>query len=160
MIPHPRLSPCTFALKIEPMLTFMVENELTIDLVGYIRTEKRRVFNMAAKSGGGYEDNSVTIKGIEKHFPISNQDDEWCFSIVEKFIGWYPKIYSIKDKRGKRVFKHNNCLPCKNFREKDYEATRKHYPEYMEKADQLAEDLNLYWGRNKTDAECNYCAFD
>ena len=160
MIPHPMVAPCTRLLKIEPMLAYMVEHKILVDLVGYVRTEKRRVFNMAKKSGGEVIDNSVQIGAVEKHFPISDRSNEWCFEIVKKHLGWYPKIYDIKDRKGKRVFTHNNCLPCKNMNKKDFEKVRKHYPEYAQRADELAAELGQYWGRNKGDASCQVCNFD
>lgn len=173
MIPHPMVSPCTHILKITPMLEYMVKNKITIDLVGYVRTEQRRIKRMAGRSESGLvTNNSVNIKGIEKHFPISDKDNEWCFSLVKQGIGWYPKIYDIRHK-GKRVFHHNNCLPCKNMNLKDFELVKKHYPEYWQKAQNLAESLQLYWGRSKNDfyttfgrkyqpdgQTCSVCAFD
>jgi len=157
------IAPCTRLLKIEPMLVYMVENKISIDLVGYVRTEARRVKNMAAKSGGGYENNSVQIGEIEKHFPIISHDDAWCFKIVKRLIGWYPKIYDIME-NGKRVFKHNNCLPCKNMNDNDFARVKKYFPEYAVKADLTAEKINGYWGRKpKSDNEesgCAICNFD
>lgn len=173
MIPHPMAAPCTRLLKIEPMLAYMVANKITIDLVGYVRTEKRRIYNMASRSESkAINGNVVNIKGIDKHFPISDKDNEWCFSIVKRDIGWYPKIYDIK-KNGKRVFHHNNCLPCKNMNIKDFALVKKHYPEYWERAHELSEKLSLYWGRSEKDfyttfgrknqpdgQTCSVCAFD
>lgn len=160
MIPHPMLSPCTHVLKITPMLEYMVEHQIVFDLVGYVRTEKRRIFRMAEHLGEEVTDSSIKKGDIYKHFPIANFDDTWCFDIVKKHIGWYPAIYDIKDKNGKRVFKHNNCLPCKNFNQKDFENTREYYPDKAEKAEELAVELDQYWGRNKNDAMCQHCAFD
>lgn len=173
MIPHPMAAPCTRLLKIEPMLEYMISNRITIDLVGYVRSEKRRIERMGSRSESKkVRNNSVTIKGVEKHFPISNQDNQWCFDIVKREIGWFPKIYEIK-KNGKRVFHHNNCLPCKNMNIKDFMLVKKHYPEYWEKAQLLSERLSLYWGRSEQDfyttfgrknqhegQTCSVCAFD
>lgn len=165
MIPHPMVAPCTRLLKIEPMLMYMVQHKITIDLVGYVRQEMRRIKNMAKKSKGELKGDVVIQGDIEKHFPIHSRSDQWCFDICEKHIGWYPAIYDIKE-NGKRVFKHNNCLPCKNMNQKDFDKVQKYYPEYMDKANRLAEELDAYWGRGvKKDKEqgtqtCSICAFD
>ena len=105
MIPHPTIAPCTRVLKIELMMKYANENQIHIDLVGYVKEEGRRIKNMHSKNP-----DTKTTKG----FPISNKQNEWCFEIVKKEIGWYPKIYDIKDSSGNRIFPHNNCLPCKN----------------------------------------------
>lgn len=173
MIPHPMVAPCTRMLKIEPMMMYMVENRIVVDLVGYVRNEKRRMENMAEKSGSDFIDNSVLIGGIEKHFPISFEDDNWCFQIVKKEIGWYPKIYDIKDRKGKRLFNHNNCLPCKNMNPNDLELVKKYFPDEFENAMRLSEYLESYWGRNETEfyttfgrsqnksgQTCGVCKFD
>lgn len=161
IIPHPMIAPCTRALKIIPMAEYMMEHKITIDLVGYVRTESRRAKNMGKKSGGVLNGNSVQIGAIEKHFPISNQDNEWCFEIVKNTIGWYPKIYDIK-KRGKRVFKHNNCLPCKNMQQKDFDLVKEFFPDYAQRAEDLAVKIDGYWGRKNTSEkiECSHCVFD
>lgn len=51
MIPHPITSPCTRKLKIEPINRYCKENSIDVDLVGYVRNEKRRIINMAKSSG-------------------------------------------------------------------------------------------------------------
>jgi len=43
MIPHPMAAPCTRMLKIEPAAVFMEANKIDVDLVGYVRNEKRRI---------------------------------------------------------------------------------------------------------------------
>jgi 3'-phosphoadenosine 5'-phosphosulfate sulfotransferase (PAPS reductase)/FAD synthetase len=171
MIPHPMIAPCTRLLKIMPMAEYAKENNIDIDLVGYVKEEKRRIKNMHAK-------NPETIK--TKGFPIADKENEWCFQIVKKEIGWYPKIYDIKDTKGKRVFPHNNCLPCKNMQTSDFEEVRKYYPEYWQKAIDLSKELQKHWGRSKDTFEetfmttfgredwevgfkkqsCDVCAFD
>lgn len=165
MIPHPMIAPCTRVLKIEPMMTYAKDNGIDIDLVGYVREEKRRIRNMWQKNPSTKE---------TKGFPISNKPNEWCFQIVSKHLGWYPKIYDIKKPDGSRVFPHNNCLPCKNMGTEDFEDVRVHFPEYWQKAMELSEHLEKHWGRNKTEfytrfgremlgvdkQPCEICAFD
>ena len=167
MIPHPMIAPCTSALKIIPMAKYAKDNGIDIDLVGYVKEEKRRIKNMHKKNPS-----TVNTKG----FPISNKSSEWCFSIVEKEIGWYPSIYNIRDEKGNRVFTHNNCLPCKNMQMSDYKEVQKYYPEYWKKAEDLSKELKKHWGRNSQEfystfgredwevgfqkQSCEVCAFD
>ena len=93
----------------------------------------------------------------EKHYTIGSFTDEWCFEIVKKHIGWYPKIYDIKDENGKRIFSHNNCLPCKNMNPKDFAAVAEYYPDHYVKALQLSQELKKFWGRSEDDF---YFTFD
>lgn len=143
MIPHPTAAPCTRFLKIEPMVTYAFENGITVDLVGYVRTEKRRVKNMQSKGA----DNLF----MSKQFPILQQDNEWCFDVVKKEIGFYPAIYDIRNAKGKRVFTHNNCLPCKNMQIDDFEEVKEFFPDYWQKAMDLSNELKKYWGRSEDD---------
>lgn len=165
MIPHPIASPCSRMLKIEPMVLYNSLHGVEVDLIGYVRTEKSRIDGM--KSSRGASD-----LFMQKEFPIEMFDDDWCFDIVRKHLGWYPAIYDIRNEKGKRVFKHNNCLPCKNMNINQMEDVEKYYPEYMANAKILSERLNAYWGRDadayyttfgKQDYEakqCDVCSFD
>lgn len=187
MIPAPALSPCTRKLKIIPMHEYMIEHSITVDFVGYVKEEIRRVRNMAKKTDNSIVGRSVTIDGIKKVFPISDKSNEWCFVIVNECIGWYPLIYTLKfnDKglikfmtknlhrlspdnrqqminklgKRKRVFPHNNCLPCKNMQEEDYLFVEYFYYEYYKKSIELSEQLKAHWGRilkTKTVDELNF----
>lgn len=154
IIPHPLNSLCSIKLKIEPSERYMSEHGITENVVGYVKGEAvRRASRMAKRTNS--ELTNVVSNGVNVSFPISNYTDDWCFSKVEKYIGWYPAIYKIKE-RGKRVFKHNNCLPCKNMEDKDLQAVEKYYPKYMDKALALSDDLKSYWGR---DADFFYTTF-
>ena len=174
MIPHPKSSPCSRKLKIEPMALYNSTNLIDVDLIGYVRTEKSRITNN--------QGNNDMFMSTE--FPIAEFDDEWCFAIVKEVLGWYPAVYDIKwndvgfcayldtvlptfsedvqtrirKKMGtdKRVFKHNNCLPCKNMDIDDMLAVTYFYPEYMDKARATANRLQVYWGR---DADQYYTTF-
>ena len=132
----------------------MAANGITVNLVGYVKEELRRVKNMAKKTNSDLTD--VRDKGVSIQFPISSFSDEWCFGVVKEALGWYPAIYDIKDEKGKRVFPHNNCLPCKNMDVEDLKNIREHYPEYFEKAHQLTSTLKRQWGRN---ADAYYTEF-
>lgn len=145
MIPHPSRSVCTQKLKIEPINKYAFENDIKIDLVGYVKHElKRRTKNQKEK-------NLTDLFSLEKIYPIGEFSDEWCFSIVNKYIGFYPKIYDLVDETGKKAFKHNNCLPCKNMETKDFENVKKFYPKYYLKSIQLSSNLSLYWGRDSAE---------
>lgn len=164
MIPHPKFSPCSLILKIEPMALYNWENQIEVDLIGYVKGELKRV-----KSS---QKNEPANLFFTKAFPVKDFTDDWCFEIVLRHLGWYPKIYDIKDANGKRLFKHNNCLPCKNMTIEEMELVRIHYPEYFELAMKLSRELKAHWGRDADDfyttfgkAEyetqpCEICTFD
>lgn len=143
IIPHPANSPCSKKLKIEPINAYAFENGLTIDLVGYVRHEFKR------RTGRQQKTMEKTLFSLEKYYPIGGFTDEWCFEIVDRHIGWHPAIYDIKDASGKRVFKHNNCLPCKNMHSNEIEDVKEYYPELYQEAMNLSTRLKKYWGRNK-----------
>ena len=142
-IPHPANSPCSKKLKIEPVTKYASKNAITIDLVGYVKHELKKRANRQQKN---IENDLFSLR---KDYPIGEFTDEWCFEIVKKHIGWYPAIYDIKDENGKRVFKHNNCLPCKNMNTDEIENVKKYYPEHYAKAIELSYKLSRYWGRDK-----------
>lgn len=151
MIPHPMKSPCSQNLKIIPMTEYCFQNGIKYDLVGYVKHElKRRGQRQQNKLEKGFFD-------AEKVYPIGEFTDEWCFEIVDRNIGWHPHIYDIKDENDKRIFKHNNCLPCKNMRPQDFAYVKKYYPKYYDEALSLSERLKKYWGRKEDDF---YFSFD
>lgn len=152
MIPHPTVSPCSRVLKIEPMLRYCYQNMIDMDLIGYVRHEAQRHKKMLAKGVGDMF--------FQKSFPIIGYSDEWCFEIVDKHIGWHPKIYDIRDAKGRRVFRHNNCLPCKNMTPKQLEATKMHYPDKFARAVEVEKNTGSYFGRSKCDTGCAVCDFD
>jgi 3'-phosphoadenosine 5'-phosphosulfate sulfotransferase (PAPS reductase)/FAD synthetase len=143
MIPHPTIAPCTRLLKIMPALEFASKHNCTVDLVGYVKNEMRRVKNMRSKGA----DNLF----MTKHFPILHFTNEDCFDVVKEHIGFYPKIYDLRDAKGKRIFTHNNCLPCKNMQLDDYKEVQLYFPEYWQLAEDLAAELQKHWGRSKED---------
>jgi hypothetical protein len=191
MIPHPARSSCSRILKILPMMEYMAENKLDLDLIGYVKEEKRRATKMRTNHA---EDSKL------KEFPIIDENNEWCFDIVKEKFGWYPKIYDlrwndplfiawlednlhrlpeyeqnkVRKKIGAnaRVFKHNNCLPCKNMYLEEMLIVEYAYPDYMKEAIELSDRLKKFWGRNadpyyttfgKSDYEaeqCETCKFD
>lgn len=106
----------------------------------------------------------MNLFSLGKHYPIGNMSDEDCFEIVLKHIGWYPEIYNIrwaiedfeqllckKNQIGKRVFSHNNCLPCKNNTLEDMQNVKRFYPKYHQNAMQTTNKLQLYWGRDEAE---------
>lgn len=150
-IPHPTNSKCSHELKIVPMLKYCYQNDIQIDLVGYVAKELKRV-KRALKAG----QNDLFFN---KDFPILGKDDDWCFEIVDRCIGWHPKIYDIKEK-GKRVFTHNNCLPCKNMTPKQLKNVAKYFPEKYKRALEVEKNTGSYFGRSKCDTGCAVCDFD
>lgn len=152
IIPHPTVSPCSRVLKIEPMLRYCYQNGIHMDLIGYVSHESRRYKRMLAKGAGDMF--------FKKSFPIIGFSDDWCFDMVDKYIGWHPKIYDIRDDKGRRVFKHNNCLPCKNMTPKQLLAVKEHYPEKYARALEVEQKTGSYFGRSKSDMGCAICNFD
>ncbi len=144
---HPSRSLCSYRLKIEPINRYAEINEIEVDLVGYVKHELKRRGNKQQKNLPQYN----LFHNLEKLYPIGEFTDEWCFDIVDKYIGWHPAIYDIKDENGNRVFKHNNCLPCKNMYPHEMEAVKKYYPEKHFKAMELSAKLTRHWGRSKAD---------
>lgn len=155
-IPHPKLSPCTEHLKMIPMIRYQAEMETDINLVGYVHHEKRRIERMERKAKEG--ENFI--------YPLAEYSDNDCLALVKREIGWYPAIYDIRDEKGKIVFRHNNCLPCKNMQgnllsdgttTKNYEAVQKHFPQYYANALKTLKHIEAatgqpnYWGRKPSD---------
>lgn len=140
MIPHPMYAPCTSDLKIIPMIKYSSGQGIQVDLIGYVKSEMRRVKNMQSKGASNLF--------LSKEFPIIGQTNEWCFEITKEKIGWYPKIYDIRNEKGERIFTHNNCLPCKNMQIADFKQVQEHYPEYWQKAMDLANEIQKHWGRS------------
>lgn len=186
-IPPPQSAACTRILKIEPMVRFMAKHQIDVDLVGYVREEKRRIKRQQKR----------LKEKLTKQYPIQHLSNEDCFDLVKKHIGWYPKIYNIfwtdskiknyiksniwlesnqkkllltRANRGyghkmqKRVFGHNNCLPCKNMQGWELALVECFYPALYNQAMQTACKLNKYWGRKKhysnENTSCTWCAFD
>ncbi len=171
MIPHPANSPCSRLLKIERINKYGFENGIGVDLVGYVKHELKRRVESQQKS------KEINLFSLDKQYPIGEFTDKWCFEIVKRNIGWYPAIYDLKwDDTGfikwvylnrsnwpeeiqeailkrigrdKRVFMHNNCLPCKNMYSHELIAIEYFYFNYYKNAMALSSKLKLYWGRNK-----------
>jgi hypothetical protein len=154
IIPHPIISPCSEHLKFGPMAKYADENQIEVDLIGFIRTEKNRIRRQQKRGAEG------------KIYPISHLSDQDCFDLVDQYIGWHPAIYDIRDEAGKQVFLHNNCLPCKNMQGRldgcsatgDFLDVQKHYPEYFQRARDLSVRMGAYWGREAGfDGHCKLC---
>lgn len=152
-IPHPTKSPCSMDLKIIPSEVYEYNAGVEIDLVGFVKSEGRRIKRQLV--------NKPESLFLRTDFPIRVFNDDWCFQIVLKYIGWYPAIYHILDENGFRVFKHNNCLPCKNMTASDLSAVAKYFPEKWRKAEDLSIELGRHWGRSEVDFNeiCDRCSF-
>lgn len=145
IIPHPTVSPCTINLKIVPMQRYAEQAGVDCQLVGFVRHEMRRINRQKKKDPNGFS-----------KYPIQHWTDEDCLSFVKSVIGWYPAIYDIRE-NGKRVFAHNNCLPCKNMHVYQIEAARKYYPGYIERAEATAREMGSYWGRAEEISKAVVC---
>lgn len=145
-IPHPTVSPCTAHLKVIPMEKWSDANGSTMDLIGFIEEERRRIVRAVNRDKEG-----------RARFPIAHMNEAECYEIVDREIGWHPSIYDIRNENGGRVFKHNNCLPCKNMTKSQLESVATHFPEYWERAAAMAERIGNYWGR-PTDYPADPCA--
>lgn len=164
MIPHPTISPCSGDLKIIPMGRYNKEQGIDVELIGYVRHEFSR-YRRALKRKAAARTASA--------YPILSWSDEDCFQIVKETIGWYPAIYDIrwtaedakrklcqKHEIGKRVFLHNNCLPCKNMTTRQLVTVGRHYPAYAQRAQQTAAQIpGAYWGRDDVPEvfKCDSC---
>lgn len=170
MIPHPASSPCSKNLKIKPINEYAFENDLKIDLVGYVKHELKR------RAGKQQKTMDRGFFSLDKQYPIGEFSDEWCFEIVKRHIGWYPAIYTLlwndegfinfiesifdtlpanvqndylRDKgKAKRVFKHNNCLPCKNMYTIEIIAIKYFYNIFYKKAMLTSNKIKRYIGRS------------
>jgi hypothetical protein len=144
IIPHPVISPCSVRLKIRPIDAYCFHNRIEVDLIGYVKSELKR------RSSRAYNPQTAMFEA-DKVYPIGNFDDEWCFEIVKQAVGWYPKIYDLIDSNGKRLFKHNNCLPCKNMTNEDLELVKQYFPWHWQEAMRLSVDLSRHWGRDSAE---------
>lgn len=148
MIPHPTISPCSRDLKMRPLDAFFSTNKCDVRLIGYVSHEVGNRYNRAKK----YVNDSF-------QYPILEFTETDCFEIVDRVIGWHPAIYDIKE-NGKRVFTHNNCLPCKNMTAKQLQAVGRYFPEYARRAAQTAAAIpGAYWGRDDVPEvfKCDVC---
>jgi hypothetical protein len=160
-IPHPTLSPCSIDLKIKPAESYYAQTACDYLIVGFVRSERRRIARQEA-----YGDKHVV-------YPISHMTDDDCFDLVKQCIGWYPAIYDIRwtqddvltgrcqpFEKGKRVFSHNNCLPCKNMSPRQLAQVGRHFPEYAQRAMETAARIpGAYWGRDDVPEvfQCDQC---
>ena len=127
------------------MMVYCFEHGIEFDLVGYVKKElKKRGERQQAVM-------QIDMFSPKKDYPIGEFSDEWCIDICDKHLGWHPKIYDIKDGNGKRIFKHNNCLPCKNMHPVDFQAVHDHYNDYYHDALKLSTELKKFWGRTDND---------
>jgi hypothetical protein len=66
----------------------------------------------------------------------------------------------LKDERGKDLFSHNNCLPCKNMHPKQLKLVAEHFPRHAAIAEETAKQIpNAYWGRSDVPDifKCDVC---
>lgn len=152
MIPNPANSVCSRVLKREAMFNYLKENHISFDLVGFVREEQGRVARQQKHNNE---------ESRSKVYPIASMTDKDCEILCEREIGWIPAIYKIA-RNGKRVFKHNNCLPCKNMHDYEMAEVKLHFPDKYKRALETAKDLGQYWGRKDEVDEliCPSCDWD
>jgi hypothetical protein len=150
-IPNAAISPCSEHLKVDPMIRWSEAHGATVDLIGFVRHERRRIAGALGRDG----DRRV-------RFPIAHLTEADCFALVDREVGWHPPIYNLRDSSGRRLFQHNNCLPCKNMKLAQIRAVAEHYPKYWARAEAMAERLGNYWGRAReyVGDPCASCVFD
>lgn len=147
-IPHPSVSPCSVRLKVLPSRDYFSTNEIDVELVGFVNSDVRRFRKLDAR------------RGELNNYPILEWSKRDCLDYVKKVLGWYPAIYDLKDEKGKDLFSHNNCLPCKNMHPKQLALVGKHFPSYAIEAQKTTEMVGGYWGRdaNMPDIfKCDVC---
>ncbi len=185
MIPQPKITPCTRILKIEPMVEFMQRHKIDVDIVGYVRHEWRRINRQLDR---GIENKEYLIRHLsdEDCFALVKKSIGWYPEIYD--LKWNdPRIKEYLKKHCKdlhpiqyrtiskyanagynnmrksyRVFKHNNCLPCKNMHQWEIFLLRIFYPEYYKNAMDLADRMKSYWGRSveivNENSDCAICS--
>lgn len=185
MIPQPKVTPCTRILKIEPMVEFMSKHKIDIDIVGYVRHEYNRI-NRQIERGVKNKDYLIRHLSDEDCFSLVESEIGWYPDIyklkwndprIKEFLKshgseLHPKQFNIISdyaqqsynyrRKSYRVFKHNNCLPCKNMHQWEIFLLRIFYPDYYDRAMQLADRLSAYWGRSdeliNENSDCAVCA--
>lgn len=147
-IPHPTVSPCTRELKLKPMYEFADEIQADVQFIGFVKHEIRRYKRQQKKNQSQ----------LVNAYPLLEMTDADCFQIVKNVLGWYPAIYDLEE-NGKRVFKHNNCLPCKNGNVKDFQKIAKYFPAYAKEAELTADLTGGFWGREDVPNvfKCDVC---
>lgn len=135
----------------KPAREYFEQHELDIELIGYVDTDTIR--------RGKKSRFERLSEQPQKRFPILSWSKQDCLDYVRDTIGWYPAIYNIKDEKGKEVFSHNNCLPCKNMTPKQLVSVAKHYPEYAREAQKTVNAIpGAYWGREDIGVfACDVC---
>lgn len=155
-IPHPMFAPCSENLKMVWVNRFKEKHAIEVDIVGYLLHEKRRMAKAIER--GAIEQG--------KYFLACHLLQADVFELVSREIGWYPPIYDIRDEHGKRKFKHNNCLPCKNMggvldtngASGEFAHVVEHYPDNAQRAIELSQKLGAHWGRGeKSTGHCIVC---
>jgi 3'-phosphoadenosine 5'-phosphosulfate sulfotransferase (PAPS reductase)/FAD synthetase len=151
MIPHPTISPCSRDLKMRRLDAFYEANNCDIRLIGYVQHEIKNRYERAQK----HVNESF-------QYPLLEFTEKDCFEIVDRVIGWHPAIYDITE-NGKRVFTHNNCLPCKNMTRKQLQAVGRYFPQHAIEAQRTADLIpGAYWGRDDVPEvfKCDVCERD
>jgi len=183
-IPQPKITPCTKFLKLMQMTNFMEKHSIELDIVGYVRHEYSRMQRQIDR-GVKNKDYLIAHLSDEDCFSIVKKHIGWYPDIYklkwddnrisEALEKWgselHPKQYNTISKyhnqgynnmrKSYRVFKHNNCLPCKNMHQWEIFLIRIFYPDYYKVAKDLEIELDSYWGRAEEildeNSDCAIC---
>lgn len=184
-IPHPKISPCTKFLKLIHMTEFMAKHKIDVDIIGYVRHEYKRI-NRQIDRGVENKDYLIRHLSDEDCFDLVEREFGWYPSIYkikwddrrigEALVKWghelskkqretIQKYHSLgynTYRKSYRVFKHNNCLPCKNMHQWELFLVRIFFPEEYKNAMNTAKKLDSHWGRAdeilNENSDCAICA--
>jgi 3'-phosphoadenosine 5'-phosphosulfate sulfotransferase (PAPS reductase)/FAD synthetase len=131
MIPARQVAGCSRQMKIEPSQKFLAAFEGAARVAyGYDRTEEDRAERTRAR---------WAFPNLLVWFPLIEWevDKAQCFGYFARHGVEPPRVY--------QHFQHANCLPCKNFMRKDWEALAYHYPEKFAEALAFEAETGLRW---------------
>lgn len=130
MIPARQLAACSITLKVKPSQKFYESAEPGRIAYGYDLGEEDRAERTA---------NRWTLKNHTPIFPMI----EWQVSKSEA-MGYFLK-HGIAIPRMYAHFPNANCMPCKNYQRRDWEALRHFYPEKFTEAKVFEVVSGLRW---------------
>lgn len=134
LIPDPTTSPCTVQLRTLPQEQYCRDEAIDWVIEGFVRSSQQP------------HPQYISYGGRQIPYPLLGLTDDESFNLVEQVIGWYPAIYDIFE-GGRRVFKFNNCLPCKNMNRAEVENVWKYFPQYAQEAEVAAAQIpGGVWG--------------
>lgn len=147
-IPARQFSTCSLKFKILPSRAYLTANYEDA-YTGATELFPHRTFEKMGRVAYGYdlgEERRVArtqanwdFKSLDVWFPLL----EWQVSKQQCF-GYFQQ-HGIEPPRMYKHFQHANCLPCKNFQKRDWEALAYHYPEKFAEAAIFEKQHGLRW---------------